>query len=263
MKEILEFIVRFNPDYIESYASVIVKLARGLQKHQLQPPQNLKTIISTSETLIPVEKRLIENAFDCKVINRYGSIEFTGSVAQSCPENNEVFHINTELVFLEVVGENGKQVALGERGKIVITDLHNYAMPFIRYDTGDYAIRGEQCSCGRGFPMLREIVGRSIEFLFTPSGKSFSSAEFGHFLFCLRDYVDYIKEYQAIQHKINEMQFLVVPEHNFNSSIEKRLQTDLKTFIGEEVKIDINVVSEIKREVSGKRLIIKSNISQR
>lgn len=263
IKEIIEFIVYFNPDYIESYASVIVKLARGLQRYHLQPPQNLKTIISTSETLISIERKLIENAFNCKVVNRYGSREFTGSVAQSCPENNEGFHINTELVFLEVVGENGKQVAPGERGKIIITDLQNYAMPFIRYDMGDYAIGGEQCSCGRGFPILSQIEGRSTESFLTPSGKSVSPTELGQFLFVLKNYINYIREYQVIQNRLNEMQFLVVPEHNFNSSIEKRLQNDLKTFIGEEIKIDINVVPEIKREVSGKRLIIKSNISQR
>jgi len=263
MKEILEFIVCFNPDYIESYASVIVKLVKGLQEYHLQPPSNLKTIISTSETLIPVEKQLIESAFKCKVVNRYGSREFTGSVAQSCPENNEAFHINTELVFLEVVGENGRQVAPGENGKIVITDLHNYAMPFIRYDMGDYAIWGGQCSCGRGFPVLTEIKGRSTESLLTPSGKTISPTELGHFLFVLRHYINYIREYQAVQHKINEVQFLVVPEDNFNSSTEKRLQTDLKTFFGKDVNIDINIVPEIKLEVSGKRLIIKSNISQR
>jgi len=259
-KDILKSIIRFNPDYIESYASVVVRLAKELEKCDLTLPSNLKSIISTSETLLPVEKSFIENAFGCRVVNRYGSREFTGSVAQSCPESDEGFHINTELVYLEVVGQNGKQVAPGERGKIVITDLHNYTMPFIRYDTGDYAIWGGQCSCGRAFPIVAKIGGRSTESLLTPSGKSISPTELGHFLFVLNDYIDYIREYQAIQDKINEVEFLVVPEEKFDSSIEARLQADLKTFLGRDVNIKIKIVREIEREASGKRLIIKSYI---
>lgn len=262
MKDIINNIITINPDYIESYASVLIKLAKALKVYHLSPPSNLRTIISTSETLIPIEKTLIESAFGCKVVNRYGCVEFTGSVAQICPKNNKVFHINTESVFLEVVGDNGKHVAPGEQGKIVITDLHNYTMPFIRYDTGDYATWGGKCNCGRGFPILTEIGGRSVEYLHTSSKKSLSAGELGHFLFCLKDYVNYLKEYQAIQYKINEVQFLVVPEKKFDSSIEARLQNDLKSFLGKDVTIDIKVVPEIKCESSGKRFIIKSKMSR-
>ena len=260
IKEILDSIIIFNPNYIESYASVIVKLARKIEKFQSEQLTNLKTIISTSETLNPQEKEMIEDRFKCKVINRYGSVEFSGSVAQSCPFKNKGFHVNTELVYLEVVDKEGKQVANGDRGRIVITDLHNYAMPIIRYDIGDYAVSGKQCSCGISFPILNEIEGRSTEFFSTPSGKNLSSTELGHFLFRLKGYMNYIREYQVIQNKTDSIQLCIVPENSYNISIEKRLIDDLEDFIGKDVRISINTVPEIELEPSGKRLIIKSKV---
>lgn len=260
LEEILREIISFNPDYIESYASALIKLSRGLRKYRLSAPSDLKAIISTSETLSSDEKKIIEDAFDCTVVNRYGSTEFSGWVAQSCPDGFGGFHINTELVFLEVIKENGQQAAPGERGKIVITDLNNYVMPLIRYDIADSAKWGGWCSCGRGFSILNEIEGRLTESLLTSTGKSISSIELGYFLRVSGDYMRYVKEYQAIQHKMDVVKMLVVPEEEFDPSIGARLQADLKTLLGEEVATDVVVVSEIERESSGKRLVIKSNI---
>jgi phenylacetate-CoA ligase len=258
MLNILKNLNKANPDYIESYSSAIVELANGLKKLNLNAPSNLKTIISTSDTLLSSQKKLIEEQFKCNVVNRYGSREFTGSVAQVCPDNDDLFHVNTEFVFLEVVNEEGKQVAPGERGKILITDYNNYVMPFIRYDMGDIAIIGEECSCGRGFITLKNIEGRSTEQIKLIGGKNISPGLLGHFIFIINDYTKYIKEYQAIQHKKNKIEFIVVPEEIFDENIELKLKNTLNYLFGNDVTILITQTDRIQREASGKRLIIKS-----
>jgi phenylacetate-CoA ligase len=260
IKEILNSIIKYNPDFIDSYASVIVKLSGKLKEFSLKAPSNLKVIVLSSETVTSDEIDVVKEAFNCNTVNRYGCVEFGGAIAQNCPENHGKFHINTELVYVEIVGEDGKKTEPGKRGKILITDYNNFAMPFIRYDIGDYAILGEVCGCNRGFPVIDKIEGRSIEFINTPSGKSISSNELGLFLFRLRDYTNYIREYQVIQNKTDSIQLCIVPENSYNISIEKRLIDDLEDFIGKDVRISINTVPEIELEPSGKRLIIKSKV---
>lgn len=260
LKEIIDLLSHYNPDYVEGYASALIKIAKEMKQCGTFRIPNLKTIISTSDTLCSVNKKLIENAFRCKVVNRYGSLEFSGSVAQDCPNNVEGLHVNTELVWLEVVDSKGKQVSQGKSGKIIITDLHNYVMPFIRYEMGDYAIWGGKCKCGRGFPILKKIEGRDVEFIKIRSGKKISSVELGHALFVLRDYYKYIKDYQAVQNTMDELNFLIVPEKEFNLTVKENLVKDLKKLLNNDTTINISIVSEIGLESSGKRLIIKSNI---
>ena len=223
-------------------------------------PSNLRAVIVGAETFIPAERELMESAFKCKMVNKYASREFL-EIAQDCPDTDNGLHVNTESVFLEVVKENGQWVSRGERGKILVTDLHNWVMPFIRYHLCDYVIWGGQCSCGRGFPLLRSIQGRSVEYLVTPSGKSPSCTDLTH---VMRDYTASIREYQAVQGKIDEVEFLVVPEKVFDSSIEARLRAGLEDFLDHEVKIHIRVVPQIELdEASGKRSSIKSQLPPR
>lgn len=256
---IFDYIQKVNPDYIESYTSAMVELANGLKDHDLKVAPNLKTIIATSDTLVLDQKKLIEEQFDCTVVNRYGSREFTGSVAQSCPENDNLLHVNTELVYLEVVSEDGKQVAPGESGRIVITDLNNYVMPFIRYDMNDYAVLGKECSCGRGFITLEKIEGRGIERIKLQNGKNISAPMLSSILrIGLGDNISNIRSYQAIQHTINKVEFRVVPESKLDPEVQNKLKIVLSTLFGDGVEINLNIIDEIEREASGKKLTIKS-----
>ncbi len=153
----LASIRRFGARFVESYVTVVYLMARLVAKYRLEPPR-LDGIIAGAERLYDFQKEEIERSFRCPVFNRYGCTEFS-NVAVEC-ETREGLHINVDNLWVEVVDDDDRPVT-NALGDIVITDLANRAMPLIRYKIGDKAVMTDDlCSCGRTFPMLRNIVGR-------------------------------------------------------------------------------------------------------
>ena len=115
----------------------------------------LKAIFCTGEVLYDHQRELISETFGVPVANGYGARD-AGFIAHECPAGK--MHIAAEHVIVEILDESGQSVPKGEVGEIVITNLDGYAMPFIRYKTGDLgALADEQCPCGRGLPLMKEI----------------------------------------------------------------------------------------------------------
>jgi phenylacetate-CoA ligase len=164
----LASIARHGSLFIESYVTVVYLMAKLIEKRALQPPR-LDGIIVGAEKLFDFQKEQIERSFRCPVFNRYGCTEFS-NVASEC-ERREGLHVNVDNLWVEVVDDADRPV-MGAVGDIVITDLANRAMPLIRYKIGDKgAMAEEPCSCGRTFPMLKEVVGRVSETLRTVDGR--------------------------------------------------------------------------------------------
>ena len=254
----------FHPRFVMGYTSSLAAIADELLRRNLKLSQPIEGVITIAETLTPDRKRLIEKYFDAPIINRYGLREFGSWSAQSCRESPDRFHINTELVVCEVLRSDGTPCADGETGRVVLTDLHNFARPFIRYDTGDLAVAvAESCSCGRGFPLLGRIEGRSLDCLRTPSGDEISPAILGHFLFVYHDHLEAVRHYQLIQETATRANLLVVPGHGWDEERRERLRSDLKQLLGDQMEVDVQVVSEIRPEKSGKRPIIKKSTTIR
>jgi len=249
---------RFRPKFVMGYTSSLATLADALLQNNLRLSRPVRGVITIAETLTPNRKRLIEEYFQAPIINRYGLREFGSWSAQSCRKSPDQFHINTELVVCEILRPDGTPCAPGEKGRVVLTDLHNFARPFIRYDTGDLAVAGAgKCACGRGFPLLGAIEGRSLECLRTPSGKEIGPTVLGHFLFVYHDHVDAVRHYQLVQESADRVRFLIVPGSGWDEDRRRRLQSDLNVLLGDEMKVEIQTVSEIPPEKSGKRPIIK------
>ena len=248
----------FQPKFVMGYTSTLAAIADELLQRNLKLSRPVEGVITIAETLTPNRKRLIEEYFNAPIINRYGLREFGSWSAQSCRESPDRFHINTELVVCEVLRPDGTPCAAGETGRVVLTDLHNFARPFIRYDTGDLAVAvANDCSCGRGFPLLGPIEGRSLDCLRTPSGDEISPAILGHFLFVYHDHLGAVRHYQLVQEAANRVNLLVVPGEGWDEERRTRLRSDLKQLVGEEMEVDVQTVSEIHPEKSGKRPIIK------
>ena len=249
----------FRPKFVMGYTSSLATIADELLQQDRRLSQPLQGVITIAETLTPDRKRLIEAFFGAPIINRYGLREFGSWSAQSCRESPEHFHINTELVVCEVLRPDGTSCQPGETGRIVLTDLHNFARPFVRYDTGDLAATVEEnCSCGRGFPKLGRIEGRSLDCLQTPSGALISPAVLGHFLFVYHDHLQAVRHYQLIQESSDRVRLLVVPADQWDEERRTQIQTDLTRLIGDGVDVAVETVSEILPEKSGKRPIIKA-----
>ena len=156
------------PRFIRGYASSIYFFARWLEENQISVPSP-EGVFTTAEKLFPHMRETIGDVFACDVYDNYG-LNDGGISAYECPEHAGL-HIDTERSIMEVVDGDGLAVDSGE-GQILATSLHNYAMPFIRYSTGDIGtLLDSQCVCGRGSLLLGDVVGREKEFLITPQGQ--------------------------------------------------------------------------------------------
>jgi len=249
--EWLRNLARLEPDLIEGYSSAIYRIAHTSLEKAL--PIRPKAVVYTSDTLPSVEP--VRKAFQCGVFNRYGNRELSGAVAQSCPEGQNL-HVNTELCILEVVDDNGKQVEAFQKGRVLLTDLSNQVMPLIRYDTGDTCVLGNFCQCGRGFPSILSLEGRSSEFLITPAGAEITPVALGHFLFVKNDYASLFTKFQAEQRDSRSYVFRFVSSKRIGEEIELKLSMALKELIGKDSHIVLEFVDDILPESSGKQRII-------
>jgi len=257
-EEIYRCIEAFKPAYVLGYTSTLAAVADELFQRNMLLRSPLRGVVTIAETLTPDRRRSIERYFGGPIINRYGQREFKFWCAQSCLGAPDKFHVNTELVVWEVVREDGTSAAPGELGRVVLTNLHNYAMPFIRYDTGDLAVAGTaSCACGRGFPLVEQLEGRSSECIWTRSGRMINPSSLGAYLFVTHDYVDVVRQYQLVVESPNRMKLVIVPFGLLLEERRERLRQDLAQLLGAEVTATVEVVKEIHLEGSGKRPIIK------
>jgi phenylacetate-CoA ligase len=131
----------------------------------------LDVFFARGEDVTLEQARLIEEVFGARIVRTYSSQE-TGKLAHACPECGR-YHVNSEMVILEVVDERGQPVAPGETGQVLVTPLLNLAMPLVRYRIGDLAIPGPANSCSRTLPALERIAGRIVHLFRTPDGRAF------------------------------------------------------------------------------------------
>lgn len=166
-EEQADWLVRENPDYLLSHPTNILRLATYCIDKSIQIP-NLKQINTLSEILRPEVRDLCRRAWNVEITDNYSSREI-GYMALQCPEHDH-YHVQSEGVYLEVVDADGNACKTGEIGRVLVTHIHNFAMPFIRYEVGDYAEVGDLCPCGRGLPVLKQILGREQNMLTKPDG---------------------------------------------------------------------------------------------
>jgi phenylacetate-CoA ligase len=243
--------------FIRGYPSSIAHLAAQLVTEGVDLPKYPEVVIVYAETLTEASRARIGRTFRCRVVNYYSSWEVP-QMAQTCPDNGEVLHVISERVILQVVREDGTLAPPGESGRVVVTDLSNYVMPFINYAIGDYAVAAPPCPCGRGFPTLKRLEGRDTEVIQTPGGKHINGGVLGQFLTFVIDVIPFIWEYQAVQHAPDALTLRVVPTAQYTSEFARMLQGKLEAFLEPGLNITVEPVDHIPREPSGKRLIIKS-----
>jgi phenylacetate-CoA ligase len=259
-RTLIHYVSRQGRYFIRGYPSAIAQLAAQLLEESPALQSYPKVVMTYSETLTAANVASIRRAFRCGVVNHYTSWE-TPQMAQTCPDNPAVLHVNLDRVILRVVRPDGTDASPGESGRVVVTDLANYVMPFINYFIGDQAVSGPPCPCGRGFPTLTSLEGRTTEIIRTPGGKQINGVVLGHFLTFVLGAIPYIWEYQAVQNTPDEVTLRVVPTARFTSEFARMLRGDLEAFLGPGVRIVLESVDRIPLESSGKRLIIKSHLA--
>ena len=240
--------------FIQAYPSYAALLATSILEQGVDLGVYPIAVITMSETLTDLHADIISRAFRCRVVNHYSTWESL-HLAQTCPDNPQLLHVNSEKAILRVVREDGSPAAVGEEGRVFLTDLANYVMPFINYDIGDRAVVGPPCPCGRGFPTLQRIEGRAGEIIRTPDGRSIATAALTRRLGRLL--LDRVWSYQAAQTAPDAVVLRVMPTARFTPEFSSALQGDLQEFLGPTVDVTIEIVEQIPVEASGKRLIVK------
>jgi phenylacetate-CoA ligase len=164
-REQLSIIDARAPAYVNTLPSNTLRIALEAGRDAARP--KVPALVSVAELLPPETRRLAEVVFGSRVINVLSSAE-GGIVAVECPQEGR-FHLQSELVRVEVLDADGRSCRPGERGELTVTPLYNYAMPLIRYRSGDFAVAGGPCRCGRSTPTLERFVGRR-QHIFTLRG---------------------------------------------------------------------------------------------
>ncbi len=159
------YIARLEPKYLFTFPSNLRLLLAHLRGTRAP---KLESVWTMSEAVDDELRARCREVFGCKIVHNYSCAE-AGYLALQCPET-DAFHVMSEAVVLEVLSDDGRPAGPGETGKVVITPLWNYAQPLIRYELGDRVELGEPCSCGRGLPVLKRIVGRESDYVVTPDG---------------------------------------------------------------------------------------------
>lgn len=245
---------KFQPAMIHGYPSSLYLLAMA-NKH-LGKRVNPKAAFTSSETLHNFQRREIEKSFGCKVFDYYGNGERCGFIAQ-CERGR--YHLQLQHSYVEVLpDENNSDCVKGE-GRLVCTGFGNYATPLIRYDIGDIAVLSEEptCDCKRSGPIVKQIVGRTNDYVITPDGRFIGR------LTPLFHNAFNVKEAQIIQYDINEIIIKIVPEPAFGKKDKEDILNKARQKMGNEIKIQFDYVDKIPRTKNAKYRFIVSNIPKK
>jgi phenylacetate-CoA ligase len=257
MAECLTGLNRFKPGVVVGYTNPLYNLALFIgdnSKIKFVP----QGVICAAEKVHPYQREVIERVFGAKVFNTYGSREFM-LIAAEC-EMHEGLHISSENLIVEIIKDDGTPALEGETGKIVITDLHNYGMPFIRYEIGDLGVAtSKACSCGRGLPLIADVVGRSLDVIRTPEGKVVPGEFFPHLI---KDFKD-VTRFQVIQEKLDLLIIKLVPTTELSEATIKRIDGEIHKVVGPAMLIKYEIVSDIPLTATGKYRVTVSNLTSK
>jgi phenylacetate-CoA ligase len=240
---------RFNPYLMDGYAEAFNFLAHYIEHKGLRG-LHPKVIISSAQVLPEQSRKIIENNFGCQVFDKYGSREFSG-IAYECQAYSG-HHIVAESFIVEIL-KDGLPAKPGEIGEIVITDLNNYCLPFIRYRIGDLAVAIDNaipCACGRGLPRIGTIEGRVQAIIVGSNGRYIPGTYFAHLF---KDYDFMIRQYQVVQEEIGKVKLKIVKAASFNNDLFQRgALKELYRTLGERTVIDIEFTESIPLVHTGK-----------
>jgi phenylacetate-CoA ligase len=233
-----------RPVLIVGYVSSLEQFSAFLQRTNQTIP-GLRCVIAAAEPLFAESRRRLEEAFQAPVFNTYGSREFM-SIAGECDEQNGL-HVNAENLVVEMLDSQA-----GGASEIVVTDLHNYGMPFIRYATGDLGTMSkDSCRCGRGLPLVHSIEGRVLDMLRTADGRLVPGEFFPHLL----KEIPELAQYRVEQKEVNHIVILAVLTEPLSDRSHGLLRREIEKVFGPATTWEVQARTEIPTLDSGKRRV--------
>ncbi|MBW8369944.1 MAG: hypothetical protein K0M66_03020 [Thiobacillus sp.] len=237
------FIQVYRPVLLQGYASVLADVARVVIDQRLPMPKTLIGVYSTAEVLDDSQRRLMQQAFGCKVFNQYGSREIP-NIACECRLGN--MHVFTDMVYLE-------SVKIDDENRLLVTSLTNRLMPMIRYDIGDSGRPlGGACDCGLPFPLMEMDLCRQNDLIRTRSGKTVHPSYFNRLLYGQTQ----IRQYQWVQHDYDRIVLNLVAAQPLGSETRAALEADIRRNVDAQMVLEVNVLDDIPRTLSGKHRFV-------
>ncbi|MFQ5924139.1 MAG: phenylacetate--CoA ligase family protein [Anaerolineales bacterium] len=250
MRSFFDLIARERPAQLLAFPENLYELARFATKEGLEP-QSPRAIVTTAATLYPWMRRAIEGAFGAEVFNSYGSREVSG-IAMEC-EAHKGLHVCLPVQHIEILRPDGSPTSPGELGEVVVTCLVNWAMPLIRYRIGDMAAWGEdQCPCGRSWPLLKEVAGRTRDLFVKKDGTRVRIWE------NIFHRYPWIRKFQVVQEDYEFVRALIVLDGESGSANRKyaddilQIEAAILDAMGPECKVEVVLTDRIEATASGK-----------
>lgn len=250
-------ISRFCPSSLVGYAGNLVDLALFVRSHSGVLTWKARSLVIGAEGLQPGQRELLQETLADEVFMSYGSREFM-LIGMECSQHKG-YHVTSDNLFVEVVDEQGQPMAPGQTGRILVTDLHNDANPFIRYEIGDLGVWAtEPCACGLPFPLLARVEGRIQEYLVTADGSRLTALFIPHLM---KEFV-WVLGYQIEQEKPGVVRVNVLTDQEPAASDAVNLATALQAKLGEGSHVDVVRVRALKKSASGKCPIVVSSLGK-
>lgn len=253
LKHYVEKLKEIQPHFIDSYPSSIYTIADFMKENSIDDIHP-KAIITSSETLLDYQRRTIEQVFRCPIYDQYGSAEQVVFVSQ-CERGT--YHIHPEFGIVEFLREDGSKAGPGEPARLICTGFTNVAMPLIRYDIGDLGVFSEKkCPCGRNFPVIENILGRTDDMVVTRDGRRVGRLD------PVFKGLQSIKEAQIIQEDYDEIVVKIVPGKDYKEKDGDVVVNELKKRLGSQANVSIHIVDEIPRSSAGKFRAVISKVNR-
>nr|CCF78705.1 Capsular polysaccharide biosynthesis protein CapK [Rubrivivax gelatinosus S1] len=246
-----------RPKMLFGYPSALSHIARHAERRgQRMDDLGIAVAFVTSERLYDDQREAISRLFGCRVANGYGSRD-AGFIAHECPSGG--LHLTAEDVIVEIVAPDGRVLPPGQSGEIVVTHLATKDFPFIRYRTGDVAVLDTaRCACGRTLPLVREIQGRSTDFIVAADGTVMHGLAL---VYVVRD-LPGVRGFKIVQHSLQRTEVQIVADEGFDRPARAaEIQAGLRRRLGAGVQVDVNYVDAISPEKSGKYRYVVSHVS--
>ncbi|MFA4970044.1 MAG: hypothetical protein WC540_10485 [Sulfuritalea sp.] len=243
--EQVKWLAQRNPDYLLIYPTVLAAVLRQMEAEGIKLPR-LREVRTVGEVLPDATRELCNTLLGVSIVDLYSSNE-VGNIALQCPESG-LYHVQSESLLVEILDADGKPCAPGSVGRVVVTTLHGFAMPLLRYELRDYAEVAAPCPCGRGLPSLRGIQGRVRNMLVTSQGD---------IRWPLVGFAEYrrhapLRQYQIAQLARDHIEFRLVTERSLAAAEEAALAATLRSSLGDFARIDFRYFSDLPLGANGK-----------
>jgi phenylacetate-CoA ligase len=238
----------YRPNMLSGYPNMLARVSDVLAREPLSPP-SIRVALTGAESLTPDLRRKIETRLGVPVRDQYGSNE-CNLMAWECPHGGSL-HTSDDTVLVEVVAPDGTPVAPGERGEVVVTSLHSFSMPLIRFRIGDLAEQGAAlCGCGAPFATIRSVQGRMLDMFPLPDGRMIHAYYLTESL--IMDDPDWIENFQITQERLDHITMRIIPRVEPTAARIERVRTLGAELLGATVEFELMIVSSIPSETSGK-----------